>query len=151
MLENLKLDRPFIENKYHKTSEPFNSFARMTYHGWECDPATGYDDEQMKEALAAYIPTIPETSHAIIKAKAFAFVLDHMRFTVDEHDWFPCFYNWNRPLNAFTIAKWNGELYGKDSPIPKELLAFRNEYSAAGDLDAYLDYDHSIPDWHAFY
>ena len=151
MLENLKLDRPFIENKYHKTTEPFNSFARMTYHGWECDPATGYDDEQMKEALAAYIPTIPEASHAIIKAKAFAFVLDHMRFTVDEHDWFPCFYNWNRPLNAFTIAKWNGELYGTDSPIPKELLAFRNEYSAAGDLVAYLDYDHSIPDWHAFY
>ena len=30
-------DRKFIENKYHKTSEPFNPYQRMRYHGYDYD------------------------------------------------------------------------------------------------------------------
>ncbi|MBE6613615.1 MAG: hypothetical protein E7632_14105, partial [Ruminococcaceae bacterium] len=151
MLNNLKLDRPFIERKYHDPDKPFNAFNRMAYHGWECDPATGYDDAQMRTALGEYVSGLTDTSHAVIKAKAFAFVLDHMRFIVDEHDWFPCFYNWNRPLNEFTLHPWLGQLYGKDSPVPAHLMEFRRDYVASGDIQIWLDCDHSLPDWHALY
>ncbi len=51
MLEHLTADLERINNKYHMQSEPFNAFARMAYHGWECDPATGYDDGRMAEEL----------------------------------------------------------------------------------------------------
>ena len=37
-------DRNYIENKYHKTSEPFDPFKRMQYHGYEYDENTGLDD-----------------------------------------------------------------------------------------------------------
>lgn len=146
MLENLKRDIPYIENKYHKTSEPFNPFNRMQYHGWDCDGETGLDDAEMQIALADYINTLTETDRAVIKAKAFAFVLDNMRISINEHDFFPCLYNWNRPLNNLLINRWAGE--EKRSP---ESQKFRDEYTRSGDIAIWMDFDHSVPDWHALY
>ena len=146
MNETLKKDLAFIENKYHKTNEPFNSFNRMGYHGWECDPATGLDDTEMAEALEEYLSGLTDTDHAVIKAKAFAFVLDHMRFEINEHDYFPCLYNWSRPLNHFIINRWLGEVRHSD-----ESSAFVSEYTRSGDVTIWMDYDHSVPDWEALY
>ena len=42
-------DRENIENKYHKTNEPFNAFDRMHHHGYDYDPTTGLDDEEIKK------------------------------------------------------------------------------------------------------
>ncbi len=146
MLGMLKCDRPFIENKYHKTSEPFNPFSRMTYHGWDCDASTGLDDAEMKSALEAYVSSLTDTEHAVIKAKAFAYVLDHMRFTVDAHDFFPCLYNWNRPLNPLTVSRWTN--YGL---VPADVAAKRDELGRTGEVTSWIDYDHSVPDWNALY
>ena len=105
----------------------------------------------MNHALRDYLSSINDCSRAVIKAKAFAFVLEHMRFTIDEHDWFPCFYNWNRPINFFTVDRWKAEIYGENSPIPVSLLTFKKEYAESGDVVSYLDCDHSVPDWYALY
>ena len=59
MLERLKKDLPFLQNKYHNSAEPFNAFHRMAYHGWPGDPDTGYDDEEMdaflRKLLSPYV------------------------------------------------------------------------------------------------
>ncbi len=146
MLAQFHTDRPYIENKYHKTAEPFNPFNRMAYHGWECDPATGYDDEQMHNALRTFRASLPDSEPALIKAKAFAFVLDHMRFAIDEHDYFPCFYNWNRPLNFCTV---NPQL--SKAAVTGSLAAEGAALHASGDVVFWMDYDHSVPNWHALY
>ena len=105
MREHLTADLERINNKYHMQSEPFNAFARMAYHGWKCDPATGYDDGRMAEELKIYVDSLDDTSHSVIKAKAISFVLDHMRFGFDEHDYFVCLYNWNRPRRNGTYPR----------------------------------------------
>ena len=45
-------DRSFIENKYHKTDEPFNPYSRMAYHGYDFDKSTGLEDEEIKDGLS---------------------------------------------------------------------------------------------------
>ncbi len=146
MLEQLLVDRPYLENKYHKTTEPFNAFARMAYHGWEGDPATGLDDREMAETLKAYVDALPDTAHPVIKAKAFAFVLDHMRIGVDPHDYFVLLYNWNRPLNGVTVSRWSAQV-----PMTDASKEFIRAYSASGDVAVWMDYDHAVPDWGALY
>ena len=147
MISNTLLcDIEYIKGKYHKTDEPFNSFRRMNYHGWECDSSTGLDDAEMSSALGEYVDSLNDTSHAVIKAKAFAFVLDHMRISINQHDYFPVLYNWSRPLNKYTVNRWLSE-----SELSAESRAFRDEYTATGELTCWLDYDHSVPDWDALY
>ena len=109
MTDALTKDFEYIKGKYHKTDEPFNSFRRMNYHGWECDSSTGLDDAEMSSALGKYVDSLNDTSHAVIKAKAFAFVLDHMRISINPHDYFPVLYNWSRPLNKYTVNRWLSE------------------------------------------
>jgi len=146
MLDKLKLDLPFINNKYHKTDEPFNPFARMAHHGWECDPSTGFADAEMKEALKSYIGVLTDTDRSVIKAKAFAFVLDHMRFTIDEHDYFPCIYNWNRPLMDTLTNQW-----AKEVKISSQSNEYRQTNTKNGNIAIWMDFDHSVPDWYALY
>ena len=147
-MEQLLRDVPYIEGKYHRKDEPFDPFRRMAYHGWDCDPRTGADDAEMAGALKGYVDSLTDENHAVVKAKAFAFVLDHMRFGFDEHDYFVCLYNWNRPLNAFTINRWADEAYRS---VPEENRRFVAEAKRAGEIESWLDYDHSVPDWHALY
>ena len=59
------------------------------------------------------VDALPDTeaqARMVIKAKAFAFVLDNMRIGINEHDYFPILWNWNRPLNFCTINRWLGEV-----------------------------------------
>ena len=86
MLEQLLVDRPYLENKYHKTTEPFNAFARMAYHGWEGDPATGLDDREMAETLKAYVDTflydvkhITEAGHLRCTGRSNRKIIDNLR------------------------------------------------------------------------
>ena len=46
-------DRRYIENKYHRTDEPFDSFNRFKYHGHDYDHTTGLDDSEIKAGLAS--------------------------------------------------------------------------------------------------
>ncbi len=46
-----KIDREFIENKYHRTDKSFNSLNRMAYHGIGYAEETGKDDVEILAGL----------------------------------------------------------------------------------------------------
>ena len=48
MFKTLEFDRKFIENKYHDTTKPFNSYRRMAYHCWDADETTGLSVEKIQ-------------------------------------------------------------------------------------------------------
>lgn len=146
MLEQLKKDLPFLEGKYHKIDKPFNAFCRMGYHGWDCPDDNGLDDTAMRAALEKYTDSLPDTDHAMIKAKAFAFVLDNMRIGINEHDYFPVLWNWNRPLNFCTSERWL-----KQVKLSDEIEKAKNELYRSADINSWIDYDHSVPDWLSLY
>lgn len=106
-------DRKYIENKYHAhdgSFDPINRFAKY-HHGYEFDPSTGFDDAEMDAALyKLYTDTVGE-DHALIKAKAFALVLDNERIDASKNDYFFGIYNWSRPLANIFISEWNNEIF----------------------------------------
>lgn len=133
-------DRYFIENKYHRQDEPFNPYNRFGYHGYECPTETGLNDEEMLKGLYALKEETKGQSHALIKAKGFAYILDNMRIDVNEHDYFVCLYNWGRLLDKVFIAPWKEEaLCDEDRQTIRDF-----DESAAADI--WLDTEHFVPD-----
>lgn len=145
----LGADRDYLDNKYHRTDEPFNPFARMQYHGYAYDPATGLDDQQMHAGLAALADEHRDAAHAVQKALAFQYVLDNARIDVNPHDYFIGIYNWGRPLNFITCERWHHEVMTHD--VSEKSQTFIRENYAAGNTNIWLDYDHSVPDWNALF
>ncbi|MBQ7983772.1 MAG: pyruvate formate lyase family protein [Clostridia bacterium] len=139
----LNADLQALENKYHDTSKDFNAYARFLYHGWEYDPATGLDDAEMDAGLAALNQTLQGTPHPIHKAKLFAFVLDHTRIEINEHDYFVGIYTNNRPLAKYTSGPWGEAVYAS---FPEERRVL-GEQDRAGAAYGWLDFDHTVPDW----
>jgi len=143
MLENLMRDRDMIERKYHIPEKEFNSFQRMAYHGYDYDETTGLDDGKIDKELSKLSATLEGESHTIQKAKLFEFVLDNTRIDVNESDYFVGIYTWNRPLSKYTWFKWLGEVH---SAFPKA-SATVSDFHNSGATQAWLDFDHTVPDW----
>ncbi len=139
----LKNDRIFIENKYHKTDEPFNPYQRMAYHGYDYDESTGLDDDEIRNGLAKLYKKTKHMPHPIAKAYAVKYVLENTRIDVNEHDWFIGFYSVNRLAAAITQSKWYDEVFSA-MPETKNLMREMNE---SGAVSIWPDYDHVIPDW----
>ncbi len=143
-MKTFNADRKFIENKYHKTNEPYDSFSRFNgYHGYPFDESTGLSDSEMDEGLSVLRESIKNESHPIQKAKLFAFVLDNMRIDVNEHDYFVGIWATNRPITKYTIYKWleeRSDSYASESQIIDDQI-----YS--GTCYGWIDYDHTVPDW----
>lgn len=137
-------DRKFIENKYHKTDEPFNPYIRMAYHGYDYDKSTGLEDEEIKEDLVRLYEKIKSLPHPVAKAYAVKFVLENTKIDVNEHDFFVGFWSVNRLANCVTLDKWNSEVFGNILPELKEKMYDMNESGAAA---IWPDFDHVIPDW----
>lgn len=142
MLETILSDRPFIDNKYHKTNEPFDSFARMAYHGWDYDPSE--TDETILATLDKLTEETKTLPHPVAKARAFAYILDHTPVRVNAHDPFVGIYAWGRLLSRSTVGRWHDEIF--NDPCA-EANAFMNQSRAAGICDMWPDYDHSVPEW----
>ncbi|HBJ19436.1 MAG TPA: hypothetical protein DDY70_06870, partial [Clostridiales bacterium] len=140
------VDRPFIENKYHKVGEPFNPYQRMAYHGYDFDPATGESDEEILRGLSALAGELHDLPHPIAKARAVEYVLSHTRIDIGEHDLFVGFYSVNRLAKKVTQDIWYREIF--DGVIP-EVKAEMKRLSDAGAVDIWPDFDHVVPDWSA--
>ncbi len=145
-MKTFEKDRKFIENKYHKTDEPFNPYNRMAYHGWECDISTGKSDEEIKEGLRSLSKGEKSISHPEAKAKAVEYVLENIRIDVNEHDWFVGFYSLNRLICETTKNKWDEEVFKKIIPETGDKMAVFNE---SGAVAIWPDYDHVVPDWNS--
>jgi len=137
-------DLYFIDHKYHLPEAPFDPFKRYMYHGYDYDPSTGLDDAQMRAALDQLFGQIKDQPRPLIKAKCFAFVLEHMRIDVNEHDYFVGFYNWGRPTR-FIQQMWKEQAMPPDN----ELSVLLSDLSKSGSLMSWPDFDHVIPDWDA--
>ena len=136
-------DRKFLENKYHKVSEPFNPFFRMAYHGYEFDPNTGLDDEQIRSGLEKLDKEISGFPHPVAKATAFEYVLENTRIDINEHDYFVGLYSLNRLIGPITHEKWNNEIFGTLPGVYSTMC----KMCGSGAATIWPDFDHVVPDW----
>ena len=136
-------DREFIENKYHDTKSPFNPHHKFEYHGTISEYSEGLDDAEMRAEMDRFYEEGQGRDRALVKAEAFAFVLDHAKINVSAEDYFPCIYNWGRPLEAPIINKWSDELFSGIDGLTEQI----RDYRRAGVADMWLDTAHVVPDW----
>lgn len=139
-----KTDREFIENKYHRTDEPFNSLNRMAYHGIGYAVETGKDDEEILEGLKALKPELSVMPHPAARATAIKYVLENERLYVNEHDYFVGLYSLGRLANSVTSDIWQHETFKERKP---ETLKNSDLFNRSGAVANWTDYDHVVPDW----
>lgn len=144
MFKSFNADRKFIEGKYHKVDEPFNALKRMAYHGWDCPESTGLSIDDIKKGLIEIAEKYKNQSHEVQKARAIEYVLQNTRIDINEHDYFPLLYTWNREIEATTVKKWKAELF--DTLVP-DITPVYNLIKKAGAVATWPDFDHVIPDW----
>ncbi len=137
-------DRAVIENKYHKTSEEFNPFNRMDYHGYDYDESTGLSDEEIKKGLSVLSEKLKNEPRQIIKARLFEYILDNTRIDVNDSDYFVGIYSWGRIIKDYTVNPWHNELLKK---VNGKTESLRDKMMASGLAWISLDFDHSVPDW----
>ncbi len=138
-------DKSTIENKYHKTNEPFDPYARMAYHGYAFEESTGLSDKEIIAGLDALSSELDKLPHPIAKATAIKYVLDNTKIDVNEHDVFVGFWSVNRLATKITLDKWyQGELAQNEL---KETKLRMDDMCNSGAVDIWPDFDHVIPDW----
>ncbi len=143
-MTRFEIDRKVIENKYHKTNEPFNAYNRMAYHGYDFDESTGKSDDEIGEGLELLSKEMEVLPHPIAKAKAIKYVLENTRIDINESDFFVGFWSVNRLAKTFTLDKWWNDL--KEEEL-KETASLMNDLDASGAVAIWPDFDHVIPDW----
>ncbi len=136
-------DRPFIENKYHKTSEPFDPYRRRAYHGYEYDESTGLTDNEIRAGLAELCGRMKDLPHPVLKANAVKYVLENTMIDVNEHDFFVGFWSVDRLADGATVSKWYDAVF-ESMPDIKRLTDEMNESWA---VRIWADFDHVVPDW----
>lgn len=139
-----KTDREFIENKYHRTDEPFNSLNRMAYHGIGYSEETGKDDAEILAGLKALQPELNVMPHPVARATAIKYVLENERLYVNEHDYFVGLYSLGRLANSVTSDIWQHETFKERKP---ETLKNSDLFNRSGAVANWTDYDHVVPDW----
>lgn len=139
-------DRSFIENKYHKTDEPFNPYSRMAYHGYDFDKSTGLEDEEINDGLSRLYEKIKDLPHPVAKAYAVKYVLENTKIDINEHDLFVGLWSVNRLANSVTLNKWNAEVFETILPKVKQKM---NDMNESGAVAIWPDFDHVVPDWDA--
>lgn len=139
-------DRSFIENKYHKTDEPFNPYSRMAYHGYDFDKSTGLEDEEIKDGLSKLYEKTKDLPHPVAKAYAVKYVLENTKIDINEHDLFVGLWSVNRLANSVTLNKWNTEVFETILPKVKQKM---NDMNESGTVAIWPDFDHVVPDWDA--
>ena len=113
------------------------------------DPTTGDDQDKIKAHLNAMADELAGIERPLAKAKMFAYIADHIRIDVSEHDYFPAFSCWDRndrPLRD-VLNRWKDELFRSLPGLREEL----DQLIGTGCLDIWPDFDHSVPDWDALY
>ena len=140
----LNEDRNYLENKYHKTTEPFDGYKRRNYHGYEYDPSTGLDDEGIVLGLEKLENDLQGTSRSVLKARLVEYVLQNTRIDVNEHDYFVGFYTWGRVVEKY-INKWKTEVLESTGEFDKLM----KDFNAAGAVSMWPDFDHVVPDFEA--
>lgn len=155
MSQTFEEDREYLISKYHKQDGSFEEqylkdahlntkYGRMAFHGYEYDPQTGMDDEEIRNGLRDMQPWLDKLSHPVAKAEAIKFVLEHTRIDVNEHDYFVGIYSWDRLCREVTVSRWDEEVFREKIPQIKDEL---DDLNASGANLYWPDYDHVVVDW----
>ena len=107
---------------------------------------TGLTNEQIKEGVEAFYEPSKTENHALIKAKAFDYVLSNTQIDVSEHDWYlGIAQSGERTVRNALSWKWLLDVRKTLSPelVKEELRHFRKSHLV------YLDPWHHVPDWEA--
>ncbi len=142
----LDADLAYLETKYHPADAPASTvpYNRFVCHDQHFDLSTGLAAAEMEAGLRAYLETLEDTDHAVIKAKAFRYVTEHTPIQVSGHDYFVAIHSTNRVIGKVLVNRWSGELFGKMLP---EVNGALHPLSRDCALTHWPDYDHSVPDW----
>ncbi len=143
MFKTLLKDKPYIEGKYHKSDEYYNSYQRYDYVGWEPKNGTGLNDDEMQEGLKKLSEEQNNLHHAVSKANGFKFVCENSIIDISDHDYFVYFHSWRRPMHKTYFQKWEWTASGS-RPQTTKTMADLNDSGAVG---IWADYDHVIPNW----
>ncbi len=143
-MKNFYKDKPIIENKFHKTDEPFDSFNYRGYHGYDFDKSTGKTDKEILEGLNELYDEIKDLPHPVAKAKANKYVLDNTMIDINEHDMFVGVWSVNQLASFVTSSKWFSEVFDKKIPETQIIL---DDLNISGAVRIGPDFDHSVPDW----
>ena len=138
--ENFK----YMQSKYVRPTAPvetFNRFQRVDEHFAE---DSGMAPDEIMKGITEIFESTTGEPHPVVKAKAFAYVLDNTRINCDPRDRYPSINMVDRPLHAPIINKWRAEVF--DDIIP-EIAPTRNLYAGNGVCTTWPDYDHSVPVW----
>lgn len=149
-------------NRYEEDHPQLNMYAPERF-----EPGSGITDAKALQAeLVKLEAQLDGQPHAVIKAKAFAFVTDFCAIEVNPHDWFGVnvaglrfggspkgqrAQNANsggvasKPLRVL-CDKWQGKLLS-DAPDSVKHAMLNMHETGAGSF--WADFDHSVPDWDA--
>ena len=137
-------DKKHIEAKYHPLDGSFNSFDRFKFNGYDYDPSTGMENEEIRAGLYKLMDGLEgKEHHHVIKAKGFSYILDNTRIDVNEHDYFVGFYCWNRIMTP--NRKWLPEVEQKEDM--KKIRELRDLCWSTGIITMWPDFDHTTPIW----
>lgn len=127
-------DRPYLLSKFR---------------GEVCAADSGLDNEALKKNLLSLAEDLEGQPHPVIKARAFAYVCEHVRIDVSPHDWFVTFGCWNRYDRPLTdlIRKWEREVDAQQLKVG----ALVDAQNRSGASLMWKDFDHSVPDWAAVF
>jgi len=108
------------------------------------ESATGLDNGQIRKGVESFLALSKTENHAMVKAKAFDYVLSNTRIDVNEHDWYiGIAQSGERTVRNALSLKWLEEVRGKLAPelVKEELRHHRKSHLV------YLDPWHNVPDW----
>ncbi len=142
MLQNN--DRYYIERKFHDPEQEFNPFKRMAYHGIGYREDSGLGDEELLEGVRKVAEEQNGKPHPIARAEAIAYILEHERVYINEHDYFVGLYSLERLANTVTFKVWEKESLELRDPA---LVKRSAEFNESGAVTIWTDYDHVVPDW----
>lgn len=137
-------DKTYIMNKYHDQSRPFDPFRRFLICPLPYGDKPGMRPDAIRAGIAEQDKRLSHLPHAVRKARAFAYVLEHTRLSCDARDRFPAIECIDRPLNDTLIAPWYAEVFGTVIP---ETERERAAMERSGTVTMWPDFDHSVPDW----
>ena len=125
------------------------SYVEMKFRAPEFDPATGMDYEELKAEIMRRFGGNPEClPRPVLKASAFAFIVENLRIETDPRDFFPAFACWNRHDRPLTALQYQFRDRVLEKLARRELFDLLN---ASGCCHNWIDFDHSVPDWETIF
>lgn len=137
-------DLRYIQNKYNDVSGRHDNGKRFQCCDRTYDLTTGLDAAAMEAGLRSYVQSLPDTNHAMLKAKAFAYVLAHTPINVSPCDYFVGIHSMNRVITRVLVEPWAAKITREKIPgAPRRKKVLEEQ----GAVRMWPDYDHSVPNW----